>query len=155
MEAMEISTAPVIFSHSNAYGVYPHYRNLRDEQIKACAKTGGVIGVNGLGEFLNDHEAASKSMVAHIDYIANLVGPEHVGLGLDYTEDTEGFWRWVDESPDLWPPNPGQVRTHSKFAQPEQLLELVALMLQAGYTDDIVRGILGLNFKRVCEKVWK
>ena len=75
MEAMEVSTAPFIFSHSNAFGVFPHYRNIRDDQIRACAKTGGVIGVNGLGEFLDDHEATSQSMFDHIDYIANLVGP--------------------------------------------------------------------------------
>jgi membrane dipeptidase len=155
MEAMEISTAPVIFSHSNAYALHPHYRNLRDDQIKACARLGGVIGVNGLGEFLNDHEASSASMFAHIDYMANLVGPEHVGIGLDYTEDVPAFWRWVDTNPDMWPPNPGQERTGSKFAQPEQLTELVAMMLQAGYSDAVVQGILGLNFKRVCEQVWK
>jgi membrane dipeptidase len=155
MEAMEMSTAPVIFSHSNAYAVYPHYRNIRDDQIQACAKSGGVIGVNGLGEFLNDHEATSASMFAHIDYIASLVGPQHVGIGLDYAEDLPAFWRWVDENPSMWPPNLGQVRTRSKFALPEQLIELVTIMLDAGYSCDVIRGILGLNFKRVCEQVWK
>lgn len=155
MEAMEVSTAPCIFSHSNAYAVYPHYRNIRDEQIRACAKGGGVIGVNGLGEFLDDHEASSEAVFRHIDYIANLVGPEHVGIGLDYVEDEPGFWRWVDEHPDLWPSNPGQTRTRTKFAQPEQLYELVELMLRREYTPANIRNILGLNFKRVCEQVWK
>jgi membrane dipeptidase len=155
MEAMEISTAPCIFSHSNAYAVHPHYRNIRDDQIRACAKGGGVIGVNGLGEFLDDQEARSESVFRHIDYIANLVGPEHVGLGLDYVEDAPGFWRWVEEHPDMWPPNPGQIRTGTKFAQPEQLYELVDLMLRRGYAQSDVRKILGLNFQRVCEQVWK
>lgn len=155
MEAMEVSTSPCIFSHSNAYGVYPHYRNIRDDQIRACAKGGGVIGVNGLGEFLDDHEATSEAVFRHIDYIANLVGPEHVGLGLDYVEDEPAFWRWVDQNPDMWPANPGQTRSYSKFAQPEQLYELVELMLQRGYKKTDVRNILGLNFKRVCQQVWK
>lgn len=155
MEAMEVSTSPCIFSHSNAYGVYPHYRNIRDDQIRGCAKGGGVIGVNGLGEFLDDHEASSEAVFRHIDYIANLVGPEHVGFGLDYVEDVPGFWRWVDEHPDMWPPNPGQTRSYSKFAQPEQVYELVELMLKRGYAQKDIRNILGLNFKRVCQQVWK
>ena len=154
MDAMEGSGAPFIFSHSNAFGVYPHYRNIRDDQIEACARTGGVIGVNGLGEFLDDHEAASRSMFRHIDYMANLVGPRHVGIGLDYVRDVDGFWTWVADNDFMWPPNPNQTRTRSKFAQPEQIVELVELMLEAGYADDDIRGILGGNFRRVGEQVW-
>ena len=49
MEAMEVSSAPVVFSHSNPKALWDHGRNIRDDQIKACAATGGVVGVNGLG----------------------------------------------------------------------------------------------------------
>ncbi len=48
MDAMEVAEAPFIFSHSSAYAVFLHYRNIKDDQILACAKTGGVIGVCGL-----------------------------------------------------------------------------------------------------------
>jgi membrane dipeptidase len=54
MEAMERSTAPVVFSHSNARALADHGRNIHDEQIKACAATGGVVGINGLNLFLGD-----------------------------------------------------------------------------------------------------
>jgi membrane dipeptidase len=155
MEAMEVTSAPFIFSHSNAYSVYPHYRNIRDDQIKACARTGGVIGVNGLGEFLDDHEASSASMFKHIDYIANLVGPEHVGIGLDYVKDVDQFWEWVRVNSYMWPPNEDQKRTFSKFAQPEQLVELTAMMIERGYAAEEIRKILGGNFRRVCAQVWK
>jgi membrane dipeptidase len=155
MDAMEVSTAPFIFSHSNAYGVFPHYRNIKDDQIKACAKSGGVIGVNGLGEFLGDDAASSKAMFKHVDYIANLVGPTHVGFGTDYVLDVDGFWEWVKVNPFMWPENEGYVRQFSKFSQPGQLLEVVELMLAAGYADNDIESILGGNIKRVCEAVWK
>ena len=155
MEAMEVSERPFIFSHCNAYGVVPHYRNIKDDQIKACAATGGVIGVNGLGEFLHDHEARSKSLFRHIDYMVELVGPEHVGLGLDYVADHEAFWDWVEANDFMWPLAPGIERTRSKFAQPGQVVELVALMQRAGYDEPTIRNILGLNWNRVAGAVWR
>src|SRR5205823_5641063 len=48
MEAMELCDGPFIFSHANPQAIKRHYRNLRDDQIKACAATGGVIGINGV-----------------------------------------------------------------------------------------------------------
>ena len=155
MDAMEVAEAPFIFSHSNAYGVFPHYRNITDDQIRACAATGGVIGINGLGEFLDDHEATSHSMFRHIDYIAGMVGPEHVGIGLDFVKNVEGFWDFVRKGAFMWPPNLNQTRTFSKFGQPEQIVELTQLMLDADYAETDIRGILGENFRRVAESVWK
>ena len=154
MEAMEIATAPFLFSHCNARSVVPHYRNISDGQIRACAATGGVIGVNGLGEFLDDPEATSESIFRHMDHIASLVGTEHLGLGLDFVLDVGGFWDWVESYPHMWPESPGVARRRGAFAQPEQILELVDLMLGAGWSEGAIRGVLGENFARVCEAVW-
>lgn len=155
MEAMDMSSAPCIFSHANAYSVHAHYRNIKDDQIRRCADTGGVIGINGLGAYIDDVDASSDAMFRHIDFIANLVGPQHVGIGLDYVRDVEGFWKSVDDLPDLWPDNQGKPMRHTRFAQPEQLLELAELMCRHGYADDDVAGILGGNFHRVCKQVWQ
>jgi len=155
MEAMEASTAPCIFSHCNAHAVFPHYRNIRDDQIRKCAETGGVIGVNGLGEFLDDVEAKSETMFRHLDHIVNLVGAKHAGIGLDYVKDVAGFWKYVDDNPDAWPDNQGRPNRHTKFVQPEQVEDLAELMCRKNYPDEAVRGILGGNFHRVCSQVWK
>ncbi len=155
MEAIEFSTAPVIFSHSNAYAVYPHYRNIKDDQIKACAKSGGVIGVNGLGGFVFDAEARSEAVFKHIDYFANLVGAQHVGIGSDFLRDTDKFWRWVDAHPETWPPLNGRALEHTKFMQPEQHAELCDLMVKHGYSEPDICGVLGENFLRVARQVWK
>lgn len=155
MEAMELCQGPFIFSHSNCKSVFDHYRNIDDDQIKACAATGGVIGINGLGEFLGDADATSSSIFKHINHIASLVGIEHVGLALDYVYDEEKFWNWVRANPDMWPDNNGQGHPNTRFAQPEQLHEVVTLMLEAGYQETDVAKILGGNFARVARQVWK
>ena len=155
MEAMELSNAPFIFSHCNAWHVVPHYRNVKDDQIKACAATGGVIGVNGLGEFLDDPEAASESIFRHLDHMVNLVGPEHVGIGLDYVKNTAGFWDWVRSNPEMWPLVDGKPHHDTAFGQPEQIAELCELMLSRQYAEEDVRAILGGNFARVAREVWK
>ncbi len=155
MDAMEVCEGPFIFSHANAYGVYPHYRNIKDDQIKACAKSGGVIGINGLGWFLRDLEASPEAMFRHIDYVASLVGAQHVGIGLDFVKDWEPWSRGIQKLPMVWPANDGEAPPITKFVQPEQIQDLAELMLRKGYGEQSARDILGGNFLRVCKQVWK
>jgi membrane dipeptidase len=68
--------------------------------------------------------------------------------------DTARFWGWVRDNAHMWPPGPNS-RTGSAFAQPEQIEELTGMMLQAGYGDAAVRGILGGNWLRVARQVWR
>ncbi len=154
MEAMEVATKPFIFSHCCVAGVVEHYRNITDEQIKACAASGGVIGMNGVGRFLDDKDATTESMFRHLDYVAGLVGPSHVGIGLDYVKNAPRFWDSARAAPEAWPLIGGKPHEDHANAQPEQLLELTELMLEHGYADDDVRGILGENFLRIAREVW-
>jgi len=155
MDMMEASTAPCIFSHCCAHAVHAHYRNIKDDQILRCAQTGGVVGVNGLGEFIDDIDAKSASMFRHIDHIASLAGPEHVGIGLDYVKDVDAFWQYVEDNQNAWPENQGRRHRHTQFVQPEQLEEVAELMCRENYTEEQIRGILGGNFRRVAQQVWK
>lgn len=87
-DCLEVSTQPVIASHSNSHALAPHPRNLRDSQIKAISEMGGVIGVNFYPPFLipstEAREARLSDVIAHIDHIVEVGGIECVALGSDF-----------------------------------------------------------------------
>jgi len=154
MEAIERSAAPVIFSHSSMRALWDHERNIRDDQARACAATGGVIGINGVGIFLGENDATAAAMARHIDYAVELVGPEHVGVGTDYVFDNEDLNRELARNPQLFPESYrrwGRV----DFVPPEQLVPLEAELAGRGYPADAIAGIMGGNFLRVASQVWK
>jgi membrane dipeptidase len=154
LEAIEWSSTPPIFSHSGAYSVCRHIRNIHDDQIRACADRGGVIGVVGIGAFLGDAAARAETMFRHIDHIASLVGPQHVGIGTDFVKDIEQIWDAMRALKDSsWPDPTGTQLYEGGCFQPEQLSRLVEIMLDHGYTPEIVQGVLGENFRRLFSEV--
>ncbi|MBM85323.1 MAG: membrane dipeptidase [Rhodospirillaceae bacterium] len=156
MEAMEVSEDPVIFSHSNPRALKDHERNITDEQAKACAETGGVVGVNGIGIFLGEDDICTATVADHVKYYVDLIGASHVGIGLDYFHGSAGsddFNETLAGKPDFWPPEQypgGAVRC----AAPSQLAELAGELLARGLCETAVAGILGGNFRRVAKSVW-
>ncbi len=149
MDAMEVSERPFIFSHSNVNAIHASYKNLQDGQIRECAALDGVIGISGFGTYLDDPNASADAMFRQVDYVCDLVGPAHVGLGLDFVCDPRSLWEKVRAHPHLWP----GVR-ESRFFPPEEIPTLTGLMARAGYTRQQIAGILGQNWKRVGDAVW-
>jgi len=163
LEAIELSERPAIFSHSNVQSICPHIRNIHDDQIRACADRGGVIGVVGVGGFLGSVAPSAEDVFRHVDYIASLVGPEHVGLGTDYVDilpykDHAKTWEARASEVRLWPDSADAWRdptgTQIPFEEtrcfpPEGLASLVDLMVSHGYSESTIHGILGANFRRV------
>ena len=155
MDALEVSEETTIFSHANAKAVYDHPRNIRDDQAKACADSGGVIGVNGINIFVNGSTATPEDIFQHIDYFANLVGPDHVGLGLDHVYDPASLIYYTKLQAARWPESGGYNRSDVFFYGPDGLPQLTQVMLDHGYDEKTIRGILGQNWLRVCQQVWK
>jgi membrane dipeptidase len=151
LEAFETSSAPVIFSHSNPAALREHARNITDEQIRACARTGGVVGINGIGDFLGG--TSSALVVENIEYVMDLVGPEHVGIGLDYVIDKQELIDYVEGHPEIFPPD--KIRDYLSFVEPEQFPEFTEVLVRKGHDEQVIRGILGGNFLRVAREVWK
>ncbi len=91
MDAINESTQPCLFTHANVRAIADTSRNKTDEQIKAMAATGGVMGITGLPRMVdNDLRAASiHGLLDHIDYVVDLVGIDHVGFGGDNTDSIE------------------------------------------------------------------
>lgn len=166
MEAIEISKKPVVFSHSNVDSLCSSPRNLKDDQIKAVANKGGVIGINGFPAFVAIKDRPTvDDFIDHIDYIRTLVGIEHVGISLDYWEGMasvasineaqklyDGFvktGRWKKESygsPPWWYPE--------GIEEPSKLPNLTKALLKRGYSEKDIKLVLGENFIRVYKEVW-
>jgi membrane dipeptidase len=157
LEAIEASTAPCIASHSNAAAVHPNRRNLSDELIQAIAGRGGVIGMNGFPSFVASGERPTlDQFIDHMIHVDSLVGPGHVGLGIDYYEGDRaeyeaalaaGVW-----SADNYGPPP--YHYPAGLEQPSGLPALTKRLLERGYAESEVRRILGENWLRVYDEVW-
>lgn len=154
LDALAMAQKPMIFSHSNAYAVHAIFRNIRDDQVKACAATGGLVGVSGSSAYLGDPECRAESIFKHLDHYVGLVGPEHVGLGVDVVFDGKAVSDWARRRPDEWPIARDPSWPGFSYAMPEQLVELTAIMLRHGYPDAAIRKILGGNYLRICASVW-
>ena len=154
LDVMRHSKNPVILSHSNPRALKDHPRNVPDEILDACAATGGVVGINGIGLFLGDNDISSATYVRHVDYVAKRIGVEHVAIGMDYVFDQEGLdadlQKYKHTFPEGWGYDPG-----IRCKPPEELPEVTAGLLELGYSEDDVRAILGGNLLRVAKAVWK
>jgi len=145
---------PVIFSHSNPSALKAHPRNIPDELIRGCAATGGVVCINGVGPFLGANDTTSATFARHVEYVARLVGPQHVGIGLDYVYDIQELIDYIETMRHTFPPDLGYDLVPS-FVAPEQLTEIVGLLLEVGFSSTDLQGILGGNLLRVASEVWR
>ncbi|PNR93667.1 dipeptidase [Petrotoga sp. 9PWA.NaAc.5.4] len=143
-DVIELAKQPVIASHSNCRKIVNFERNLDDSQIKAIASTGGVIGINGLSRLASDdNEAATvKDLVQNIEHIVDLVGINHVGLGLDFCDHLKKFnSNFIN-----------QHKTNETFdilGNHSNIFILVEELLKRGYTVKDISKILGENFLRI------
>jgi len=132
---VETCRAPFVASHSCCRALCDHRRNLTDEQIRALARAGGVVGINFAPAFLReDGDATWEDVLRHIEHVAALVGPEHVALGSDFD---------------------GIPATPAGLEDVTRLPVLTRGMLERGFREDDVRKILGGNFLRVLEEVMR
>jgi membrane dipeptidase len=133
-DVIKRSNAPIVASHSNCYALCPHLRNLKDEQIKAIADKGGVIGITFVPNFLTQEKRKTtvEDVAKHIDYLVEKAGVDYVGLGSDF-DGTGGLplgLEGVDKIPNIT----------------EELLN-------QGYKEKDIKKILGENFLRVFKEV--
>ncbi|WP_129409304.1 dipeptidase [Marinitoga lauensis] len=131
-DVIKFSTKPIIASHSNVRKIFSSPRNLTDEQIKAIAKTGGVIGINANGSFVSDNpdENNAEGLIKHVDYISNLVGVEHVGVGFDFCD-------MFRESP------------KDSLSGHHEMNLFIEKLIEHGYNEKEIKMILGENFMRL------
>lgn len=167
MDAIELSSAPVILSHANSRSIRNIPRNVPDELYQAIAATGGVIGVVGFPNFVTDDPRPTLDhYIAHIEHIAEVVGIDHVGLGIDYylgqhpystaEEAVQKYERSINLG--VWSAGSYPVPPYyypAGIETPDKLLNLTVGLLARGFTEKDVQKVLGENWLRVYRQVWK
>ncbi len=165
LDAIEVSEKPIVFSHTNCKALCDHPRNKTDDQIRALARSGGVMGISSFNWFVSDKPRSSlDDLLDHYDHAIRLVGPDHVGIGSDF-----GLPGWEGTEPDAewerhrriygerewetlrgrFPPYIEEVNHAGRYRVIAQGLE------RQGHSSADIEKILGLNFLRVYREVLK
>lgn len=160
--AIEHSRNPVVFSHAHPYTVSPHIRAKSDDLIRALAARGGVMGITALSAFLFEPEQPKvrptlKQFARHVRYVADLVGVDHVGIGMDFDETNtpEKHEAAHRANPELANDFGWDDRRCAELTHAGEELNITRALVWDGFSDDEIRKILGLNFLRVFQQVWK
>ena len=132
-DVMNLVKSPVIASHSNCRAICSHPRNLTDDQIRALAQHGGVIGINFAPSFIHPTKATVARLVDHIEHIVDVAGVEYVGLGSDFD---------------------GIASTPEGLSDVSQMPCITQELIQRHYSNADIQLILGLNHLRVFKEVW-
>lgn len=145
---LEVSTRPVIATHSSARALLDHHRNLTDEQLRGVAKSGGVVCVNFFAPYLHREDQTIDRLIDHIEHIVSVAGWAHVGLGPDFVKEMLADTR-----------APASVRTTVEGVPADQYLPglegpaglpLVTEALQRrGWSDQQITAVLGENVRRL------
>ena len=131
-DALELSTAPIVCSHSSSRALCNHPRDLTDDQMKALAAKGGVAQVTLYHGFLRQEgEATILDALEHLHHMVSVMGPEHVGIGTDF--DGDGGVRGLKDA--------------------SELIGFTRELLRQRYSEQDLQGIWGGNFLRVMRQV--
>lgn len=150
-EISALTTGPLIVSHSNARRFHDIERNMSDEQIKLIGARGGVIGINAILVSPRKEEATLDRYVDHIEYVANLIGIDGVGIGFDFCEF---LWRQLPEEE--------SEALQAKLTTPHFLCDLgnhsharnlTRKLIERGFSDEQMEKILRGNWLRVLRQL--
>ncbi|MCY4398253.1 MAG: membrane dipeptidase [Gemmatimonadetes bacterium] len=160
LDACEISSRPVLFTHSNSRVLSGgHPRTKTDEAIRAMGATGGVMGITGVRMFVKDREPTTiEDYIDHFDHVRDLIGVEHLGVGSDID-----LWGYDDMPEDEYEALKSGYKDSYAFREkidiegvdhPKRMFDLAEALIRRGYADEHIRGILGGNFQRVLGEIW-
>jgi membrane dipeptidase len=160
LDAFDVSKKPVLITHSNCRSLNPgHPRCKSDEAIKAMAAKGGVMGITEVRMFVSAKEPTGlDAMLDHFDYVAKLVGVEHLGVGSDI--DLLGYDAMPpEELKQLKAGYKGSYGFRDKvdidgYTFAKRPFDLAEALRKRNYSDANIEGILGGNFRRALKEIW-
>ena len=150
-EIVDLTTKPLIVSHTNSRKFYNVERNISDEQIKMIGERRGVIGINSVLVSPNQKETTLDRYVDHIEHVANLIGIDCVGIGFDFFEFIYREWpeekkKWMAEK--LTTPHFIPDLTNHSHAR-----NLTRKLIERGFSDADIEKILRGNWLRIFEQL--
>ena len=160
LDAFSVSKKPVLITHANCRALNPnHPRCKTDEAIKAMAAKGGVMGITEVRDFVSAKEPTTiESMLDHYDYVAKLVGVEHLGMGSDI--DLFGYDALpADEVADFLSNKKVSATVRDKsdvdgLNYAKRPFDIAEGLIRRKYSDANIEAILGGNFRRVLKEIW-
>ena len=157
-EVIEASGKPVAYTHCLPSGLKAHPRNKSDEELRFIADRGGFVGVTMFPPFLKrGADATVDDYVEAIDYVIDIAGEDAVGIGTDFTQGHGGpFFDWIthDKGYARRLTEFGEIVFPDGFASIGDFPNLTAAMQRAGWSEERIRKILGLNWLRLLAEVW-
>ena len=166
LDALAAASKPVVFTHATARALVPgHLRCKTDEAIQKMAKTGGVMGIAMIRFMVRNTEPVTiEHVLDHVDYVAKLVGVEHVAVGSDL--DVVGNPNPVNGAPTdpRSQPNFSRYQYHEdtdgainikSLNHPKRMFDLTEGLIRRGYSDPQIAQILGGNAVRVLGTIWR
>ncbi len=160
LDAFEFSRKPVLITHSNCRALVPgHPRCKSDDAIRAMARSGGVMGITGVRNFVSLEEPTTvEHVIDHFDHVRDLVGIEHVGVGSDV--DLDGYDALPDDVQEQL--RAGYADTYAfrdridieGLDHPKRMFDLTEGLVRRGYSDQEAELVLGGNFIRVLGEIW-
>lgn len=164
LEAIELSDAPCAVTHAVCEALAPHMRAKSDEEIKALAARGGVIGILAEGPQYLKRDTDGRGLQPliedycdHIEHVVQLTGSaDNVGIGTDITEFiSEENWKPFAHHYDWYEYPEIGIDVKGVEHAGEAYLNIADELLRRNYSDDDVMKILGENFLRVYEAAWR
>jgi membrane dipeptidase len=150
-EIVDLTTQPLIVSHTNARKFYDVERNISDDQIKMIGERRGVIGINSVLVSPKQEKSTLDCYVDHIEHVADLIGIECVGIGFDFFEFIYRQWpdekkKWMAEkltTPHFIP----DLTNHS------QARNLTRKLVERGFNDSEIEKVLRGNWLRILQEL--
>jgi membrane dipeptidase len=164
-DVITASTKPVVMTHGGCTAVHPHPRNKTDEQLRALAAKGGVLGIYDLPYLTaSPKQPTVDDYMAHMEHALKVMGEEHVGVGSDasiepFDTSAKGMAEFNKSE---------EQRQKSGLAAPEEdrptyvvglniprRIEVIAdQLLKRGYSNRTAEKVIGANFARVLDEIW-
>lgn len=159
LDAIEVYDGPVIFTHSNAYAITPTARNIKDDQIRAAAQSGGLVAVTPFSAMCRRDPAKRPTIddyMEHMEYMISLAGVDHVAIGTDFFPHS--LVKWANSTKRFYPDMIGDLiwptARSEGIDREDKIVAIPDALERRGYNADDIRKILGGNALRVLGAAW-